>query len=129
MRKILLVEDSKVVNKLLSGALTEAGYEVISCYDVESAITALQGDALGIKLVITDMIMPGKDGNDLIDHIHQNALGTRPKILAISGGSKETVTGETAVGSVQARVERILTKPFKQEVLITLVKDLIGPAA
>lgn len=127
MKKILLVDDSKTVAKLLSDKLSEGGYQVVSCSDVDSAIAAYTQDQIGIGLVITDLIMPGKDGNDLIDYLHKNAVpGSRPKILVISGGSKGTVTSDTAVMSVKDRVEAVMTKPFKPEQLITVVNGLLG---
>lgn len=126
MKKILLVDDSKTINKLLSTTLEGAGFQVISCYNGDEAIAALKEHS-DIKLVITDLIMPGKDGNDLIDHIHNNSLaGVRPRIIAISGGSAETVNATTAVQSVQHRVEKVLTKPFSQKDLIYHVNEQLG---
>ena len=127
MKKILLVDDSKVVAKLLSDKLSEKGYAVIACSDVDSAIAAYKENELGIGLVITDLIMPGKDGNDLIDFLHKDSVpGSRPKIMVISGGSKGTVTGETAVQSVQNRVEMVMVKPFKPEELVNAVNLLLS---
>jgi len=127
MKKILLVDDSKTVNKILTAGLVSSGYEVISVHDVDSAIEALKTDGgFTIKLVITDLIMPGKDGNDLINYLHTATIGTRPRIIAISGGSQDTVDAGTAVSTVKNRVERVLTKPFTQPVLLATVRDLIG---
>ena len=125
MKKILMVDDSVTVNKLLSGGLVASGYDVVSAHSFDEAIAALDADPM-IKLVITDLIMPGKDGIDLIDHIHKNAKGVRPKLVAISGGSKGTVTADTAVQTVKPLVEYVLMKPFKQETLLATVRELIG---
>ena len=127
MKKILLVDDSKVVGKLLTTTLTDSGFTVINCTDVDTAIAAHKENGLSIGLVITDLIMPGKDGNDFIDYLHASSVpGTRPKIIVISGGSKGTVTAETAVQSVKDRVEMVLVKPFKPEQLIIAVKTQMG---
>ena len=127
MKKILLVDDSRTVNKLLAMGLTSGGYEVVSCHEVDEAIAALKSQD-DIRLVITDLIMPGKDGNDLIDYIHASSQGTRPKIIAISGGSKGTVDADTAVTSVKHRVELVMMKPFTQPALLAAVKQQIGDA-
>jgi len=127
MKKILMVDDSITVNKLLSGGLLANGYEVISAHTYEEATAILDDPNQRIALVVTDLIMPGnKDGIDLIDHIHTTAKGVRPKIIAISGGSKGTVTADTAVQTVKPRVEYVLMKPFKQDVLLGVVRELIG---
>ncbi|HEY8963279.1 MAG TPA: response regulator, partial [Alphaproteobacteria bacterium] len=103
------------------------GYEVISAHTYEEATAILDDPNQRIALVVTDLIMPGnKDGIDLIDHIHTTAKGVRPKIIAISGGSKGTVTADTAVQTVKPRVEYVLMKPFKQDVLLGVVRELIG---
>jgi len=125
MKKILMVDDSVTVNKLLSGGLAAAGYEVVSVHGFEEAVAALDGNPM-IGLVITDLIMPGKDGIDLIEHIHKTAKGVRPKLIAISGGSKGTVTADTAVQTVKPMVEYVRMKPFRQETLLAAVKELIG---
>lgn len=127
MKKILLVDDSRTINKLLSGTLTESGFDVVSAFNVDEAITALKAHS-DIKLVITDLIMPGdKDGHDLIDYIHNTSLaGVRPRIIAISGGSAGTVTADTAVQSVAHRVEKVMMKPFTPKDLIYHVNQEIS---
>ena len=122
MKKILLVEDSKTVSKLLSDMLTTRGFPVLVCHSVDEAIATFKETELSVKLVITDLIMPERDGMDLIDHLH--TYTPRPKILAISGGSKGTVTADTAVQSVRNKVDGVLVKSFKPEELINTVKSL-----
>lgn len=126
MKKILMVDDSVTVNKLLSTGLAANGYDVVSAHSYEEAVAVLDDPTQHVLLVITDLIMPGKDGIDLVDHIHATAKGVRPRIIAISGGSKGTVTADTAVQTVKPRVEYVLIKPFKQEVLLGVVRELIG---
>ncbi len=126
MKKILMVDDSRTINKLLSNTIVEAGYDVISAFNVDEAIAALKSHS-DIKLIITDLIMPGdKDGHDLIDYVHNTSLaGVRPRIIAISGGSAGTVTADTAVQSVAHRVEKVLMKPFTPKDLIYYVNQQI----
>lgn len=127
MAKILVVDDSKVVAKLLSTTLNAKGHESISAASVDEAIAALKEHGTSVKLIITDLIMPGKDGIELIDHI-QTQLNPydRPKIIVISGGSKGTVDAGTAVSSVKDRVNKVMVKPFTQDDLIKAVSGLLG---
>jgi CheY-like chemotaxis protein len=124
-KKILVVDDSKVVGKLLATTLTAQGHETLNAISVDEAIAILK-DKGPIQLVITDLIMPDKDGIELIDHIHNTMSHyDRPKIIVISGGSKGTVTAETAVQSVKDRVDKVMSKPFTQDVLISAVNGLL----
>lgn len=126
MSKILIVDDSKVIARMLSEMLTTNGYEVLSRQSVDDAIAAMEAEAENVRLVITDLIMPDRDGIELIEYIHDNfAPVKRPKIVVISGGSKGTVTAETAVATVKDKVQGVLIKPFSQEVLLETVKGLL----
>lgn len=131
MAKILVVDDSKVVGKLLSGTLTAQGHEALNALSVDEAIAAMKEHGASIKLVITDLIMPGKDGIELIDHLHATLTPyDRPKMIVISGGSKGTVSAETAVMAVKDRVDKVMMKPFTQEALVSAVNGLLAkPAA
>jgi len=132
MAKILVVDDSKVVAKLLSNSLTAQGHEAVTAESVDTAIAALKEHGASIKMVITDLIMPEKDGIELIDHLHATMTPfDRPKIIVISGGSKGTVDADTAVSTVKDRVNKVMIKPFTQEDLARAVSGLLGakPAA
>lgn len=127
MTKILIVDDSKLIAKLLSEMLSKHGYEVVLSHSVNGAIQMLQELDQGIHVVITDLIMPDRDGIELIDYIYDNiAPVKRPKIIVISGGSKGTVTAETAVSSVRDKVNMVLVKPFSQEVLLESVQKVLA---
>jgi len=126
MKKILLVDDSKVVGKMLASTLEQSGYSVINCQDVDSAILAFREHETSIDLVVTDLIMPDKDGYELVDYLHKNSVpGRRPKIIVISGGSKGTVDASTAVSAIKDHVEMFMIKPFKANDLIMAVKSVL----
>ena len=123
MSKILLVDDSKTVNALVSKMLLENGFEVQSCYNGEDAMAMLKQDRF--NLIITDIIMPGTDGVALIEHLHQALDDQTPGIIAMSGGSADTVNGETALSSVKHQADKLLRKPFSKDELLWAVGDLI----
>lgn len=130
MAKILVVDDSKVVAKLLSTSLTAQGHEAVTAGSVDEAISALKEHGASVKMVITDLIMPGKDGIELIDYLHATLTPyDRPKIIVISGGSKGTVDADTAVSVVKDRVNKVMIKPFTQDDLSKAVTALLGGQA
>lgn len=65
--KILLAEDSKMLNKLITESITKAGFEVYSCFDGETAYNALKNnynsaEANRFNCIISDIEMPKMDG-------------------------------------------------------------------
>lgn len=67
MYNILVVEDDKVTNKLLTYSLKESGYNPIQAFDGKEAIALL--DRFKFHLIITDIIMPNIDGYGLLDNL------------------------------------------------------------
>ena len=125
MAKVLVVEDSKVVNKIITTALAEQGHQIESCYSVEAAIAVLK--QMSCDLIITDMIMPGKDGTEFLEYLAR-ALPEKKNttaILAISSGSADTVAADTLLGSVEDQVDMVLAKPFSKEIFMETVDKLL----
>ena len=61
MAKILVVEDDKEINKLVSDFLVSNGYEVTSLFDGLKATDAVKNE--GIELAILDLMLPYKNGD------------------------------------------------------------------
>lgn len=60
MIKILVAENDEQLNRLISTCLTNAGYDVVSCFDGKSAVKLLKEDEF--KLVLADVLLSGVDG-------------------------------------------------------------------
>ena len=114
---ILLVEDDKDIldfNKLL---LAESGYHVLTATNGNEAATLLQ-DTLP-DLVITDVMMPEKDGLTLLKEIRANEATSHLPVIMLS-----------ARASAQAKIEGVaqgaqvyLSKPFQPDELVALVRS------
>ncbi len=121
MEKILLIEDDKDFSEMLSLMLEREGYEV-EC--VENGIEGLQMIRKNhFDLVITDIIMPEKEGLETILEIRQ--IKPDSKIIAISGG------GRSAAGSYLKTAEyfgavKAFQKPFDKTEFLESVKNIIG---
>lgn len=121
MERILVVDDEEQIRSMLTQMLEAEGYEVFVAQDGEEAMTVIgQHD---FHLVITDMIMPEKDGLKLIMEIVKDYPDL--KILAISGGgaikAERYLTMAGYLGDVAT-----LEKPFKREALVALVAEQLG---
>ncbi|WP_282611095.1 response regulator [Pelagibius sp. Alg239-R121] len=84
MARILVVDDEILVREMLDFTLSGAGHEVTVAADGTEAIKAIKERP--IDLVVADIVMPEKDGLELITELRKIApeLG----IIAISGGSR-----------------------------------------
>ncbi|MDB2683143.1 response regulator [Alphaproteobacteria bacterium] len=122
MARVLLVDDSRTVNAVISEMLSQIGLDVQSAFDGEEAIDCIKAEQYDV--VITDLIMPGLDGVALINYICRSLDDTTPKILAMSGGSKDTVDGATALDCVKHLVDRVMVKPFSKDELLDNLKGI-----
>jgi DNA-binding response OmpR family regulator len=121
MGRILVIEDEDQMRKLLRQVLEDAGYEV------EEASDGLEGIGLyrenPADLIITDMIMPKKEGMEII--LDLKLEFPEVKIIAISGGGR--VGPEPYLQVAEGfGAERVFIKPFDIKELLEAVKEIIG---
>ena len=121
MTDILLVEDERLARTCIRDLLEEAGYSVAEASDGEEGLEACS-DA-NYDLVITDMLMPRRDGVELIRALKSRQSKT--PILAISGGGR--VPGDLCLalaGNLGAAAT--LAKPFSRDDLLAAVSTCLG---
>jgi two-component system response regulator AtoC len=102
MARVLVVDDESGVRFALEEVLREHGHEVTSAESVEPAL-ALFHDA---DVIITDLIMPGQSGLDLLRQVHEQDPEL-PMIMLTARGSERI-----AVEAMKAGAYDYLTKPF-----------------
>jgi CheY-like chemotaxis protein len=118
---ILIIDDEPMIRHLAARILDRAGYRTIS------AANGIQGLAYFRRerpaLVITDLIMPEREGIETIRHILRE--GPNIPIIAISGG---TLTGTADFLSMARELgaTAILRKPFEPIELLLLVERCLG---
>jgi CheY-like chemotaxis protein len=117
--RILLVDDDARVRDVLQQALAMAGYDVVAAADGEEALAAYA--AAPADLVITDIMMPRKDGVDTIRGLR--ARHPVPKVIAVTAarGRFNRMTAARHVGA-----QHTLLKPFGMSDLLTAVRDVLA---
>jgi YesN/AraC family two-component response regulator len=120
MAHVLLIDDEPLVVETLSNALTAAGHTVVTALN---GVEGLKKYAAGkFDLVITDIIMPDKEGIELIMELRRQAPNV--KIIAISGGGRtgnvEFLKMATKLGAVAA-----LKKPIRLAEFYELLKTVL----
>jgi DNA-binding response OmpR family regulator len=108
MAKILVIDDEEPLRDLLTKMLTRERHEVVTAADGMQGM--LTFDKFHPDLVITDIIMPNKDGIEVIAELL--ARDSKTRIIAISGG-RRMVTAEFNLESATILgAKAILLKPF-----------------
>ncbi len=120
MAPILIIDDDPQINHLLQDVLELEGYQVITAQRATEGLHHLETTT--IDLVITDVIMPDKEGLETIREMRQRFPQT--KILAISGGLTRSGVDVLEIAK-RLGANSVLSKPFGVEDLIKSVRMLL----
>jgi two-component system response regulator HydG len=121
MAHILLVDDMPAIRRAIARLLAGAGHRITEAGNGAEGIAALAGERF--DLVITDILMPGKDGIEVIMHVL--GMPQRPRVLAMSGGGAQ-VPADTALLLARTKADAIMSKPFENEQMIAAVGKLLA---
>ncbi len=122
MKRILVVDDEEQIRSMLTQMLEHEGFTVDCAENGEEGM-----DLVGrhtYDLIITDMIMPVKDGLKLIMELINDYPDQR--ILAISGGGAIKAERYLTMAGYLGDDIATLEKPFKRETLLALVNKQLG---
>jgi len=123
MARILLIEDDEPIRGMFSELLVRAGHEVVPMANGRDAAKVRR--EIAASLVITDILMPERDGLEAIGELREDAPDV--KIIAISGGRK--IGPELYLESAAALgADRTFAKPIDGVELLAAVDELLGEA-
>jgi CheY-like chemotaxis protein len=111
MSTILVIDDEKGILQLIHQALTRFGYKVETAVDGQEGINKFDGG--NFDIVITDIRMPGVDGNGVAKHIRNSNRQSTP-VIAISG---------TPWQSEAKNFDMILPKPLPLKKLVDSIRS------
>ena len=119
MPRILVVDDDVEILDLLRAMLEREDYEVLTARNGDEALKLLDSEA--IDVMITDMLMPEKEGTETILLLRK----TQPqvKIIAISGGGEGDANHYLHIAQL-AGADRVFTKPLDRTELLRSVEEL-----
>ena len=119
-KKILIIDDDAVMRLTIQGTLKKHGYTTLIAENGDEGVKLYKTEQPDI--VITDMLMPNKEGLETISEIR--AINPQAKIIAMSGGgSTQNMTFLQLAKKVGAN--HLLTKPVKPDQLLVAVESLI----
>jgi PAS domain S-box-containing protein len=117
---ILVVEDEADVRRMAERILSRGGYSVISIGDGEKAVEVCEQADQQIDLLLTDVIMPGLLGTELVERI--KAIRPQLGVIFMSGYSHEVLAPDTLAKQKSAT---FIEKPFNAGELLRAVRGLL----
>src|SRR4051794_22755280 len=118
MAHILVIDDDEDVRDIIVKGLTREGHQILSAANGRAAAPVL--DSGQLDLVITDIVMPERDGIEIIMSLQEK--GRVIPVVAITGAADNTplyLKVAKGLGAV-----RILAKPFEMEQLVKTVNEV-----
>ncbi|PYX91406.1 MAG: hybrid sensor histidine kinase/response regulator, partial [Acidobacteria bacterium] len=114
---VLLVEDDAAVRGLAREVLQEQGYTVLAAGSGAEALQAVESHAEKIDLLLTDVIMPGMAGDELVEHLRLRL--PELKVVFVSGYANDSIPKIITDGHTA-----FLQKPFPVEDLVRKVYEM-----
>ena len=123
MPKVLVVDDSLSVRKVVEKALEGRGLQVLAAASGSEAIEMLERDRPDV--VICDVVLPDKDGYQICQYVRSHAVIGATPVLLISGIDNGTVQARAA----EVRSDEVLFKPFGVDDLVRKIDRLLSSRA
>jgi len=120
MPNILIIDDDNQFRTMLRKMVERNGYEVIEASDGKEGIELYRKNPT--DLIITDLIMPEKDGIETIQELKKDFPDI--KIIAISGGGRLGPQDYLHLAKMLG-AQRTLTKPIELDELLKAIEELL----
>lgn len=120
MAKILAVDDSPAIRRMVASVLKQAGHDIISAEDgVEASKVA---DDCAFELVITDVHMPNMNGIELIKVLREKAAYRHTPLLVLTTESSTEMKQQGRAAGATGWI----VKPFNPDSLVAAVSKVLG---
>jgi two-component system, cell cycle sensor histidine kinase and response regulator CckA len=116
---ILVVEDEEVVRTLILRILRSAGYKILEAKNGSEALRVWELHKESIALIVSDVVMPGMSGRDLVEHL--NELRPMVRVLFMSGYTDDAVVSHGIIENTAP----FLQKPFGSIQLLEKVREVL----
>ncbi|HTU34655.1 MAG TPA: response regulator [Candidatus Acidoferrum sp.] len=118
---VYFIDDSATMREVIKIALRKENIHVITCPDAASAIAQFSETAP--DAVITDVIMPDRDGYEVCEFVKRQEQFAKTPVILMSG----IVNREVAERAMAVKADELIRKPFQPQELIARVKKLLNP--
>jgi signal transduction histidine kinase/CheY-like chemotaxis protein len=118
---ILVVEDEEEVRRVASRSLRNCGYQVIEAADAKQALELYQHNAGAIRVLLTDVVMPGMTGVELSRRLL--ASNSQLKVIYVSGYAEAM---QPARDGIALEGATFLQKPYRPRELAAKVREVLA---
>ncbi|HWX54169.1 MAG TPA: response regulator [Verrucomicrobiae bacterium] len=118
---VYFIDDSATMREVIKIAFRRENINVVACQDATAAL--LEIEQARPAVVITDVIMPGKDGYEVCQFIKGHPTLSKTPVVLMSG----VVNRAVAERAFAVKADELLRKPFQPQDLIARVKHLLKP--
>lgn len=115
--KVLVVDDEAIIRQSLHDWLSDAGYEVLTAENGPKALETIQRE--GLRIVITDLVMPGMDGIELMKRAREISPDIEVIVITAYGSIP------TAISAMREGAYDYIEKPFCPERTEILIEKLV----
>lgn len=120
MDKILIVDDSSTMRKIIARSLRQAGFEINEIVEAENGQAGLEKlGTVGVGMILTDINMPVMDGLSFIENLRANPQWEKVPIIVITTEGAESMTKE----AIKKGANNLVKKPFTPE----QIKEKLSP--
>ncbi len=120
--KVLTVDDSSVVRKIIRGAVEVLEYQLLEAEDGYEALDILEKQYVDVKLILLDWNMPGINGFELLKSIKENKKYKKIPVMMVTTESEK----ENIIQAIQAGACHYLVKPFTMDELTKRMLECVG---
>ncbi|PKM77082.1 MAG: response regulator [Firmicutes bacterium HGW-Firmicutes-15] len=112
--KILTVDDSTIMRKMIVKGVQNMGYEILEAHNAQEGLSVLSVKYKEIKLILLDWNMPGMNGMEFLKRIKApgSIYGEIPVIMVTTEGERASI-----VQAIQMGAANYILKPFETEEL------------
>jgi two-component system chemotaxis response regulator CheY len=119
---VMVVDDSAVMRAMVRKSLKLCGIELGEVLEAGNGVEALDKLACAwVDLCLIDVNMPKMNGEELLNHIRDDAALEPLHVIVIS-----TEGSETRIGRLKSKGARFLRKPFSPESLGNQIREMLG---
>jgi two-component system cell cycle sensor histidine kinase/response regulator CckA len=119
--RILLVDDEEFLRSALRRLLEREGFRVVEAANGTAALELLEADTGPIDLVLSDVVMPGMSGIELVQHVR--ALRPQIRLILMSAFADH----ELERHGLSSATVPLLRKPFSRAELASMIQQQLGP--
>jgi DNA-binding response OmpR family regulator len=116
---IYFIDDSATMREVVKISLRRENFNVVTCADVASAVEQFTGTRP--DAIISDVIMPDKDGYQLCEYVRQHRELAATPVILLSG----VINRDVAEKAQHACADELMRKPFHPQELVACVKKLL----